>query len=588
MKQNKSKIEYDLVLVGASPANLTLAHNILDLAKADPDFNFSIAILEKAQDFGGHIVSGAVVHPSIFNKAFPAHVKDGMPIEAICKKSYVSLMGYEEKWDIPSALTRAGAADFVKEGYYILSLSNVVAWMAENLKAKAADVPNVKLDLFPGFPAMEIIYEGDKVSGLRVDRTGNDNDDILYSKLVCFADKGFLSKDLIKKFDLETNPQIWSVGVKETWQLNDSAEDIEGMVWHTLGYPTLDGTLGGGFVYGLRNKRVTIGLVISLDSSNPNVHPQKQLQEYKKHPFFQKMLKGAELMHYGAAVLPEGGYASLPKKFQVNGAMLLGDALGLLDVKALAGVDKAIESGYIAAKVAYAALKANDFSETKLSKYQKYLLESPLMDKYKDNRYFRKAFIENPDLLAKYLPEIVKSIDETKNPVLGALKVASSSPLTAGKAFLRAASLLNNAKELKEEISYIPGYKHIDPNFNRQLMDRCKGGDNYSKNTIYSREDAVFYANTKYDEHPQHIDEFNADTCLSCIKTYEAKNLDVPCVSDCTAEVHRLDISDNNLRVHAMSLENCVQCRTCELVCPEQNLRVNPAYAGSGPDFRGL
>ncbi len=300
------------------------------------------------------------------------------------------------------------------------------------------------------------------------------------------------------------------------------------------------------------------------------------------------MLKGAELMHYGAAVLPEGGYASLPKKFQVNGAMLLGDALGLLDVKALAGVDKAIESGYIAAKVAYAALKANDFSETKLSKYQKYLLESPLMDKYKDNRYFRKAFIENPDLLAKYLPEIVKSIDETKNPVLGALKVASSSPLTAGKAFLRAASLLNNAKELKEEISYIPGYKHIDPNFNRQLMDRCKGGDNYSKNTIYSREDAVFYANTKYDEHPQHIDEFNADTCLSCIKTYEAKNLDVPCVSDCTAEVHRLDISDNNLRVHAMSLENCVQCRTCELVCPEQNLRVNPAYAGSGPDFRGL
>ena len=62
----------------------------------------------------------------------------------------------------------------------------------------------------------------------------------------------------------------------------------------------------------------------------------------------------------------------------------------------------------------------------------------------------------------------------------------------------------------------------------------------------------------------------------------------MPCVSDCTAEVHRLDISSGNIKVHAMSLENCVQCRTCELICPEQNLRVNPAYAGSGPDFKGL
>lgn len=588
MSNTKPRIEYDLVLVGASSSNLTLAHTILGLAEKNPEFKFSIAILEKAHDFGGHIVSGAVVHPYIFTKAFPDHIKDGMPIEAICKKSCVSLMAYHEKWDIPSILTRAAAADFVKEGYYILTLSNVVAWMAENLKAKAAQVPNVKLDIFLGFPAMEIIYEGDKVAGLRVDRTGNDEDDIVYSKLVCFGDKGFLSKDLIKKYDLGSNPQIWSVGVKETWQLAEDSEDIEGKVWHTLGYPTLDGTLGGGFIYGLKNRRVSIGLVISLDSSNPNIHPQKQLQEYKKHPWLQKMLRGAELMHYGAAVLPEGGYASLPKKFQVNGALILGDALGLLDVKALAGVDKAIESGYIAAKVAYEALKANDFSEAKLSKYQSSLMASPYMDKFKENRYFRKAFIENPELLRDYLPEILSSIDQTKTPVLGGLKVGAANPFKATKAFLRSASLLNNAKEIKEEVVYKPGYQHIDPNFNKVLMDRCHGGDDFAKTTVYSREDAVFYANTRYDEHPSHIDEFNSDTCLTCIKTYEAKSLDVPCVSDCTAEVHRLDISSGNIKVHAMSLENCVQCRTCELICPEQNLRVNPAYAGSGPDFRGL
>lgn len=585
---NTDRIEYDIALVGGSPSNLSLAHTLLEKAKASPDLKFSIAILEKAKDFGSHIVSGAVVNPSIFNKVYPNHVADSMPIEAICNKSYFSIMGSEKKWDVPSLITRAAAPDFCKEGYYILTLSQVVSWMAKQLMEKVKDVPNVKIDFFPGFAATEVVYEEDKVVGVKVDRTGNDHDDILYAKLTCFGDKGFLSKDIIKKFNLETNPQIWSVGVKETWKLADHIDDLKGKVWHTLGYPTLDGTLGGGFIYGLQNKRLTIGLVISLDSENPNIHPQKQLQEYKKHPWLQKVLEGAELMHYGAAVLPEGGYASLPKKFQVDGALFLGDALGLLDVKSLAGVDKAIESGYLAAQVAYGAVAAGDYSEARLSKYQTKLLESPYMDKFKENRYFRKAFGENPELLRDYLPTILDSVDKTGSPYIGSVKLGLENPVKRAKAALRAAQLLNNAKELKEDVTYKAGYLHIDPDFDKDLIARCSSDKDFAKNTVYNREDAVFYANTHYDEHPDHIDEFSAETCLSCIQRYEAKNLDVPCVSDCTAEVHRLDISDNNVKVHGMSLENCVQCRTCELVCPEQNLRVNPSYAGSGPDFIGL
>jgi electron-transferring-flavoprotein dehydrogenase len=97
----------------------------------------------------------------------------------------------------------------------------------------------------------------------------------------------------------------------------------------------------------------------------------------------------------------------------------------------------------------------------------------------------------------------------------------------------------------------------------------------------------VFYANTKYHEHNQHIDEFNADTCVTCITTYDKLGKDTPCVSDCTAEVHRIDEIAGG-RKHGMSLENCVQCRTCEIVCPEVNLRVKPTSEGSGPDYMGL
>jgi electron-transferring-flavoprotein dehydrogenase len=109
----------------------------------------------------------------------------------------------------------------------------------------------------------------------------------------------------------------------------------------------------------------------------------------------------------------------------------------------------------------------------------------------------------------------------------------------------------------------------------------------FDKSTIYSRADAVFFASTKYHEGNMHIDEFNADTCVKCINKYEGLNKTTPCVADCTAEVHRIDVVAD-LRKHAMSLENCVQCRTCEIVCPEVNLKVRPTEQGSGPDFMGL
>ena len=583
----QGKITYDLVLVGASPANLTLAHKLCDLMSLKPDMHLSVAILEKAEEFGGHIVSGAVVNKKIFDKAFPNHVEDGMPIESICEQSSFALLGRKKKFDVPSVITRALLPDFVKEGYYVLTLSNVVAWMAETLQAKAAEVPNIDVDMYNGFPATEIQYEENKVAAVKVSNTGDELEDYVHGDLFCFADKGFLSKDLIKKFDLAKNPQIWSVGVKETWKLRDNAPEVKGKVWHTLGFPTLDGTLGGGFIYGLDHNRLTIGQVISLDSKNPNIHPQKQLQELKKHPWLQNLLKGGELLHYGAAVLPEGGPASLPSAFQVDGALLLGDALGLLDVKALAGVDKAMESGLCAAETIFESFSKRDFSKEQLSSYQEKLMHSPFMDKYKDNRYFRQAFIKNPDLLSKYLPIFVDAFDKG-GFLWGGIKAFLANPIGLTMQTLSALTHLNAPSEIKDEVKYHPGYSQIDPNFAREMIERNQSDAEYQKTTIYSREDAVFYSHTKYDEHPEHIDEFSADTCLACIKTYDAKGLDVPCVSDCTAEVHRLDIKDDGVKVHGMSLENCVQCRTCELICPEQNLRVNAAYSAGGPNFRGL
>ena len=570
-----TRIEYDVLLVGGSPSNLTLAYRLLELAK-ESGKEFTIAILEKGKDFGGHIVSGAVSKPHIIEKVWPNYKDMGFPIEAVCNDSNFSVLGLEKKWDIPSNLY---PKTFDKTGYFVLTLSNVVAWIAQKVQEKAKEVPNVALDLFNGFSAHSVVVENGKVVGVSVVEKPQSEEDYVYGKIVCFGDKGFTSRDLIEKFQLRDCPQIWSVGVKEVWQCN---ADYSGKVWHTLGYPLLEGTFGGGFVYGMKDNRLTIGMVISLDSKDPNMNPQLKLQEYKKHPWIQSMITGGKLLKYGAALLPEGGYYSLPKKFYVPGAILLGDALGVLNVKTLAGIDRAMECGYVAASVINDVIvKGGEYDEAALAPYQKRLEDSFVIKESYNDRYFRWTFMENPRLLSQYIPKVSKGVD-TGHPLLGVIKAGFPNPFQAAGDALRALGLMEQGKDIGP-IKYTADYKHIVPNFTPPKNEP----EVFDKATIYSRADAVFFAGTKYHEGNMHIDEFNADTCVKCIKTYEGLGKTTPCVADCTAEVHRIDIV-NSVHKHGMSLENCVQCRTCEIVCPEVNLRVRPTEQGSGPDFMGL
>jgi electron-transferring-flavoprotein dehydrogenase len=486
------------------------------------------------------------------------------------------VLGTKGKWDIPAKLY---PKSFDKNGYLVLSLSHVVQWMSRQIQEKAKEVPNVAIDLFTGFAAHGVVFEDGRVAGVKVTENAQSEEDFVYAKITAFGDKGFVSRDVIDHYKLRDNPQIWSVGVKEVWQCN---QDYAGKVWHTLGFPLLDGTFGGGFVYGMKDKKLTIGMVISLDSQDPNLNPQLKLQEYKKHPWIQEMIKGGKLLKYGAALLPEGGFYSMPKKFYVPGALLLGDALGVLNVKNLAGIDRSMECGRVAAEVLHEAFVKGDLSEHQLANYQARLNQSFVMkDAFRD-RYFRYTFKNNPRLLKDYLPKVAKGIDDG-NPIGGMISAGFPNPIRAAFDGMDALDLMERGRDIGP-IKYHPDYKDIIPSF---VPPRYDEPPNFDKSTIYSRPDAVFYAGTKYHEGNNHIDEYNADVCVECIKRYEGLGKTVPCVADCTAEVHRIDIV-SDLRKHGMSLENCIHCRTCEIVCPEVNLRVKPTEQGSGPDFMGL
>ncbi len=576
------RIEYDVLLIGGSPSNLALAHHLVDLAK-ESGREISMALLEKAPDFGQHVISGAVSKPHVIERLFPDYQTNGFPIEAVCDESYFSVLGYKKKWDVPGALLPPGLK---KEGYLILTLSHVVKWMADRLEEKAGQVDNVNIDFFPGFSAHKIVIEDGRVAGVQVveQATGNPDEENIYGRVTCFGDKGFVSRDLISEFNLRDNPQCWSVGVKEVWELpEDKGQALKGKVWHTMGFPLLDGSFGGGFVYGMDNNRLTIGLVISLDSENPNINPQQTLQEYKKHPWIQDLIKDGKLLKYGAAVLPEGGYYSLPKKFAVNGAMLLGDALGVLNIATLAGIDKAMECGWQAAEVLHEALAKGDFSEETLAPYKERVMKTHVGEELWEGRYFRHAWKENPRLLKSYLPIVVDGVDNS-TWMMGLMNVGlKNNPVQALKDALRLKGFVEGTADIGP-LTYKKDYEHIVPDF-KSPQPKVESG--FDKDTIYSRPDAVFYANPTYHEGNLHIDEFDAAVCVQCVSKYDGLGKDTPCVADCTAEVHRVDLVED-LRKHGMSLENCIQCRTCEIVCPQENLRVRPTEQGSGPDFTGL
>ncbi|MDF0676077.1 MAG: NAD(P)/FAD-dependent oxidoreductase [Nitrospira sp.] len=128
-----------------------------------------------------------------------------------------------------------------------------------------------------------------------------------------------------------------------------------GLAVHTVGYPLGSRVFGGGFCYGLDNNLFAVGMVCGLEWDDPQMDAHAQLQRLKKHPFIQRFIQGGEVTAYGAKTLPEGGYFAVPRPY-VDGALLVGDSAGLLNVPYLKGIHYAMKSGMLAAETMFDAL----------------------------------------------------------------------------------------------------------------------------------------------------------------------------------------------------------------------------------------
>ena len=106
-------------------------------------------------------------------------------------------------------------------------------------------------------------------------------------------------------------------------------------------------------------KRPSAGLVIGLDYANPYINPYKEFQRWKTHPDIRKHFEGGTCISYGARVLNEGGFHSLPK-LTFKGGALIGCSAGFLNSVKIKGSHTAIKSGMIAAESILECLASSD------------------------------------------------------------------------------------------------------------------------------------------------------------------------------------------------------------------------------------
>ena len=194
-------MEYDVVIVGAGPAGLSTA---IKLKQLDPNLN--VCILEKGSEVGAHILSGNVFETKALDELLPNWKNENAPIKTKVSKEKFLFLGKNSSLSWPTWLLPAVQKN---HNNYIISLANLCRWLAEQAE-------KLGVEIFPGFPASEILYKDDgTVKGIvtqdmGLDKGGKEKDSYepgmeLHAKVTVFAEgcRGHLGKQLIKKFELD-------------------------------------------------------------------------------------------------------------------------------------------------------------------------------------------------------------------------------------------------------------------------------------------------------------------------------------------------------------------------------------------------
>src|SRR6476620_4845305 len=394
------RIDVGILIVGGGPGGLACAIRRGQLLEEHPEVrerlgDVPIAVLEKGKQAGSHLLSGAVVNPSPLRELFRGRLRTAdFPTYGEVPGEAVYVLRRRGALRIPPPPTMRN------HGNLIMSLAELGRFLAEQAEAAGAVV-------LPETSATRLLVEHGRVLGVRTGDRGRGregeplatfepgNDITAGLTVLAEGTQGYLTAAAVDQFGLRgENPQIWALGVKEVWRVPKPLRKIV----HTMGWPLRTspsfGEFGGSFIYPMGDDLVTVGFVAGLESRDVEFSVHDVLQEFKTHRLVWKILRGGERVAWGAKTITEGGYYSLPRRFNAPGLLLVGEGAGLVNVPRLKGVHYAIESGRLAAEAAFRALQRGEVASRPgaLDSYDESLRASPYWKELYEVRNMRQAF----------------------------------------------------------------------------------------------------------------------------------------------------------------------------------------------------
>lgn len=545
----RESMDFDVIVVGGGPCGLAASIRLAQLAQA-AGRELNVCLLEKGAEIGAHIVSGAVLESRALDELLPRwRQQRAPPATPVRSDDFHFLLSAQRALKLPGLFIPHPMRN---HSNLIVSLGALCRWLGEQAE-------NLGVQVFPGYPASEVLYENGRVAGVATGEMGRARDGAekagfeagieLRAPYTIFAEgcRGSLGKELMARFGLrkDSDPQHYGIGIKEIWRALEERHK-PGTVVHTLGWPLPQTTEGGGFLYHAHDGLIYLGFIVALNYRNPYLDPFAEFQRWKHHPRIRQVIEGGERISWGARAVNKGGLQSLPK-LAFPGGMLAGCEAGFLNGAKIKGSHTAMKTGMLAAESVFEALGGSE-PPAVLASYEDAVRDSWVHEELRRARNFGPAQHKFGLLGGSAFTWLDQNVFRGRLPFT-----------------------LHNRE---------PDHAALRPAAKSHRINYPKPDGKLS----FDRLSSVYLSATNHEEdQPCHLTLADAATPIR----ENLPRFDEPAQRYCPAAVYEVAWEGGKPRF-VINAPNCIHCKTCDIKDPAQNINWVTPEGGGGPNYAGM